>query len=81
LEGPDSPLTARLPIHDLIWRHPDLASVHAHWAARVEAFFADKPSKLLRFSVFEGHGWGELCGFLDLPVPEVEFPHANRAGK
>jgi len=81
VEGPDSPLTARLPIHDLIWRHPDLASVHAHWAARVEAFFADKPGKLLRFSVFEGHGWGELCGFLDLPVPCVEFPHANKAGK
>lgn len=79
LEGPDSPLTARLPIHDLIWRHPDLASVHARWAARVEAFFADKPGKLLRFSVFEGHGWGELCGFLDLPLPEHEFPHANKA--
>ena len=78
VEGPDSPWTARLPIHDLIWRQPDLASVHAHWAARVEAFFADKPGKLLRFSVFEGHGWAELCGFLDLPLPEQAFPHANK---
>ncbi len=77
-EGADSPLAARLPIHNSIWRHPDLATVHAHWAARVDGFFADKPGKLLRFSVFEGDGWIELCGFLELPVPAGGFPHANK---
>ncbi len=80
-EGPDSPLAARLPIHDAIWRHPDLASVHAQWEARVARFFADKPDKLLRFSVFEGQGWETLCGFLDLGVPAEPFPHANMARK
>ena len=77
-EGPDSPLAARLPIHDSIWRHSDLTTVHARWAERVEGFFADKPGKLLRFSVFEGDGWRKLCGFLRVPVPDAAFPHANK---
>ncbi len=76
-EGPDSPLAARLPIHDSIWRHADLASVHANWADRVDRFFADKPGKLLRFSVFEGDGWEALCGFLKAEVPAASFPHSN----
>jgi hypothetical protein len=25
-----------------------------------------------------GHGWEALCGFLDLSIPEVPFPHLNR---
>lgn len=25
-----------------------------------------------------GDGWEELCQFLDLPVPNVKFPHKNR---
>ena len=77
-EGPDSPLAARLPIHDSIWRHADLASVHAHWAERVDRFFAGKPGKLLRFSVFDGDGWPELCEFLGVSAPAVAFPHANK---
>lgn len=28
-----------------------------------------------------GAGWGTLCGFLELPVPDVPFPHANRASQ
>ena len=79
-EGPDSPLAARLPIHDAIWRHPDLASVHAHWGRRVDDFFADKPGRLLRFSVADD-GWQELCAFLEKPVPAVEFPHANKGAR
>lgn len=31
--------------------------------------------RLLVWSVKEG--WGPLCEFLELPVPEVEFPHIN----
>src|SRR5262249_55696608 len=27
----------------------------------------------------DGAGWSELCGFLDLPIPPVPFPHENRA--
>ena len=31
--------------------------------------------KLLVFDVREG--WGPLCDFLDLPVPDLPFPHLN----
>lgn len=65
----------------------ELYCAHKTWAEarrahddRVQRFFQDKPkSKFLRFSVFEGHGWNELCRFLDKPLPSRPFPHANRA--
>lgn len=59
---------------------------HASWEAayraheqRVMTFFAtNAPDRLLRLSVVEGEGWEPLCEFLDVPVPDVPFPHANR---
>jgi len=33
------------------------------------------PERLLTFNVAEG--WEPLCSFLDVPVPDVEFPHLN----
>ena len=33
------------------------------------------PQKLLVYSVKEG--WGPLCDFLGVPVPDKPFPHAN----
>ena len=33
------------------------------------------PERLLVWSVTEG--WGPLCEFLELPVPEEPFPHIN----
>jgi hypothetical protein len=26
----------------------------------------------------KGHGWKELCRFLDKPIPSVPFPHVNK---
>ncbi|WP_295543876.1 sulfotransferase [uncultured Thiohalocapsa sp.] len=65
--------------------HKQLYADHITWdaaydahEARVASFFNDKPAdKLLRFSVFDGHGWGELCAFLDQPTPDSAFPHKN----
>lgn len=34
------------------------------------------PERLLTFNVAEG--WAPLCSFLDVPVPDAEFPHLNR---
>ncbi|MFF0161862.1 sulfotransferase family protein [Streptomyces sp. NPDC005263] len=34
--------------------------------------------RLLVFQVSEG--WGPLCDFLEVPVPDEEFPHVNEAG-
>jgi hypothetical protein len=43
----------------------------------VEAYFKGT-DKLLVMDIEKGDGWDKLCGFLSLPVPEREFPHANR---
>jgi hypothetical protein len=43
----------------------------------VRAHFADSPGVLLEFDVAAGHGWTELCGFLDRPVPRRDFPKLN----
>ena len=33
------------------------------------------PERLLEFEVAQG--WEPLCDFLELPVPDVEFPNVN----
>lgn len=71
-------------IDDLLWRdrgtfassHEDseelIDAMHRH----EEAVKATVPSdRLLVWSVIEG--WEPLCEFLDVPVPDVPFPHVN----
>jgi len=43
------------------------------WVEEVKANVP--PERLLVFSVKEG--WGPLCNFLGVPVPDVPFPHVN----
>ena len=45
----------------------------------VRAYFEDRPDDLLEFDVSAGHGWAELCGFLDRPMPYRDFPKLNTA--
>jgi hypothetical protein len=34
---------------------------------------------VLEFNVSdEGHGWKELCGFLNKEIPNIDFPHENK---
>jgi hypothetical protein len=35
------------------------------------------PARLLVIDVTAGQGWPELCSFLDIPIPNVPFPHSN----
>lgn len=42
-------------------------------------YFKDRPDDLLILDLPKGHGWPELCGFLDVDVPVEPFPHANKA--
>ena len=72
--GPSATLEAAL-----YFNHPDALSAWQAHDARVRRFFADKPSeRFLAFDVFAGHGWAELCAFLQLPVPPLPFPHENK---
>lgn len=59
--------------------HATWEEAYAAHARRVEHFFADKaPDRLLRTSLTGGDGWAPLCRFLDRPIPDRPFPHANR---
>jgi hypothetical protein len=51
-----------------------VAVYEAHNAAVVAAL---PPERLLVFRPTDG--WGPLCAFLDVPVPDEVYPHRNRA--
>lgn len=42
----------------------------------VRDYFAGRPDDFLTLDI-DGADWSSLCGFLNLPVPSIEFPHAN----
>jgi hypothetical protein len=44
---------------------------------RVRRHFRDRPGDLITLDICGGEGWGELCEFLRLPEPEVDFPRLN----
>ena len=43
-----------------------------------EYFAGERRKRLLVIDWEKGHGWPELCAFLERPVPPVVFPHENR---
>lgn len=50
---------------------------YLRYNSEVQAYF-EGTGKLLVMDIEKGDGWEKLCAFLGLPVPEREFPHANR---
>jgi Sulfotransferase domain len=42
-------------------------------------YFRDRPSDLLVIDLPGESGWKRLCNFLGHPVPDIPFPHANKA--
>lgn len=44
----------------------------------VRRYFADRPRDLLEMNLVDGEGWEKLCPFLELPVPDVPFPHLHQ---
>lgn len=55
--------------------HVKEAALAAFRRRREEVVAALPPERLLVFDVAEG--WGPLCRFLNVPVPDVPFPHRN----
>ncbi len=51
------------------------AAAHSAYEGLVRDYFADAPDRLLVFNVKQG--WEPLCAFLDVPVPDGEFPRTN----
>lgn len=44
----------------------------------IKNFFKDKSNQFIELKICEGHGWKELCNFLDVPIPEIPFPWINK---
>ncbi|MEM7118006.1 MAG: sulfotransferase family protein [Chloroflexota bacterium] len=59
-------------------RHKEshITQYEAHNTA-VQAYFANRPNKLLVACWETGTGWAELCGFLGHDPPSTPLPHAN----
>lgn len=69
-------------VQTLVWHRalgdamPDQARVVEAYEAHLRQVQAEvPPERLLVFSVKEG--WGPLCEFLGVPVPDVPFPRVN----
>lgn len=45
----------------------------------VLGYFRERPQALLVMDFDRGDGWAQLCPFLGLEIPDVAFPHANKA--
>jgi Sulfotransferase domain len=44
----------------------------------IRAYFKDRPNDFLELCWDKGDGWDKLATFLDKPVPQEPFPHANK---
>ncbi len=53
------------------------AAFYERHNAEVRSFFADKPDVYTELNWEAGDGWLELCRFLQVPVPNRDFPHGN----
>lgn len=42
-------------------------------------YFKDRPEDILFLNISEGEGWESLCSFLNVDVPNVDFPHENKS--
>jgi hypothetical protein len=62
----------------LYYNYETIEEAYQAYDTRVRRFFADKPpGRFLEFSLSDGHGWPELCGFLRRPVPDLPYPRKN----
>lgn len=48
--------------------------------AEVLDYFRDRPEDLLVLKITESEGWEKLCPFLHMKIPDIPFPHENKAG-
>lgn len=51
-----------------------LAYVHDNHRSSVRSYFAERPDALLELDILNGDGWDRLCTFLDVEIPEDDFP-------
>lgn len=56
----------------------DFESYYFFHRNKARKFFKDSPNRYLEINICDGEGWGTLCPFLDLPIPNIPFPYENK---
>jgi len=64
------------PARDAASRQAWLDAYRSH-NAEIRKFFATRPGQLLEFDPTGEAGWDRLCAFLEAPIPDQPWPHAN----
>lgn len=74
----DLKIHRRMTLYDTVKfeRNKFVDAYHRHHAD-VRRYFSGRENDLLEMRIVEGEGWEKLCPFLDLPVPDLPFPHAH----
>jgi Sulfotransferase domain len=57
-----------------------MTSTYLRHHSDVRHYFRDRADQLLEVDFTRGDGWKEICGFLDMPIPDEPFPHFNEKG-
>lgn len=60
----------------VVWRK----AYQRHYQEVVD-YFEQRAHKLLLYSLCDGDGWESLCHFLEMPIPQVAFPHRNASSR
>lgn len=72
----ENPKSDWFNLNEEAWRNEYL--IHHE---NVTDYFGQRSEDLLEFDVFKGDSWNQLCPFLGLDVPDVDFPNRNKAPK
>lgn len=59
-------------------KHDEAIAMYLKWNEDIKKYFEGRDDFMV-FSVWQGHGWKELCEFLDKPVPDLPFPYRKNA--
>ncbi|MEM6426928.1 MAG: sulfotransferase family protein [Cyanobacteria bacterium P01_D01_bin.128] len=75
----DIAILRRMMIYETVTfdRQKFIDAYHRHHAD-VRRYFQNRPDDLLEINIDAGEGWEKLCPFLELPIPEADFPHLNK---
>jgi hypothetical protein len=75
----DIPIMRRMLVYETVpfEREKYRAAYERHYAD-VRRYFRDRPHDLLDMNILAGEGWEKLCPFLEVPTPDVAFPHLHR---
>ena len=53
--------------------------LYARHNENIRSYFKGREDDFIEVCWEKGHGWNELCNFLGQDIPEVDFPHSNKA--